>query len=183
MLVGFVRVNLALPQGDQIGRIFTCWVIVGFGQLFWKLQKFSEFRATLFNGKSSVLVMTKRVGLHFGRYFHKPIWGRCYDHNFLRFLTIFGEKVAFFSKTNVMINILHKLALFWVKNANFFAEFFGENILKIITSVPGHAAMPTPCSNLSTELRADREGTASDRGRQKNGVQASEKNLQCEFGP
>jgi hypothetical protein len=31
---------------------------------------------------------------------------------------------------------LHNLALFWVKNANFFAEIFGENILKIITSVP-----------------------------------------------
>jgi hypothetical protein len=38
--------------------------------------------------------------------------GRCYDHNFLRFSTIFGEK-------NVMIKILHNLALFWVKNANF----------------------------------------------------------------
>jgi hypothetical protein len=35
-----------------------------------------------------------------------------------------------------MIKILH-LALFWAKNANFFAEFFGENIFKIITSVPG----------------------------------------------
>jgi hypothetical protein len=45
--------------------------------------------------------------------------------------------LAFFSKTNVMIKILHNLALFWVKNANVFAEFFGENILKIITSVPG----------------------------------------------
>jgi hypothetical protein len=32
---------------------------------------------------------------------------------------------------------LHNLALFRVKTANFFAEFFGENILKIITSVPG----------------------------------------------
>jgi hypothetical protein len=29
-----------------------------------------------------------------------------------------------------MIKILYNLALFWVKNANFFAEFFGENILK-----------------------------------------------------
>jgi hypothetical protein len=36
----------------------------------------------------------------------------------------------FFSKTNVMIKILHNLALFRVKNANFFAKFFGENILK-----------------------------------------------------
>jgi hypothetical protein len=26
------------------------------------------------------------------------------------------------------------------QNANFFAEFFGENILKIITSVPGDPA-------------------------------------------
>jgi hypothetical protein len=39
-------------------------------------------------------------------------WGRFYDHNFLRFSTIFGEKIAFFSKTNVVIKILHNLALF-----------------------------------------------------------------------
>jgi hypothetical protein len=36
---------------------------------------------------------------------------------------------------------LQKLALFCVKNANIFANFFGENILKIITSVPGYAAV------------------------------------------
>jgi hypothetical protein len=35
-----------------------------------------------------------------------------------------------------MINFLNNLALIWVKNANIFAKFFGENILKIITSVP-----------------------------------------------
>jgi hypothetical protein len=40
-----------------------------------------------------------------------------------------------------MIKILHNLALFRVKNANFFAEFFGENIFKIITSVPGAGVM------------------------------------------
>jgi hypothetical protein len=58
--------------------------------------------------------------------------GQCYDHNFLwQFL---AKKLAFFSKTNVMIKNLHNLSLFWVKNANFFAEFLGENILKIITS-------------------------------------------------
>jgi hypothetical protein len=39
-------------------------------------------------------------------------WGRCYDHNFLRFLTISGEKMAFFSKTNVMIKFLNNLSLF-----------------------------------------------------------------------
>jgi hypothetical protein len=36
-----------------------------------------------------------------------------------------------------MINFYLNLALFWVKNANIFAKFFGKNILKIITSVPG----------------------------------------------
>jgi hypothetical protein len=41
------------------------------------------------------------------------------------------NKLAFFSKTNVMIKILHYLALFRVKNANFFAKIFGENIYKI----------------------------------------------------
>jgi hypothetical protein len=36
--------------------------------------------------------------------------------------------LAFFLNTNVMINFFQNLALFWVKNANFFAKFFGENI-------------------------------------------------------
>jgi hypothetical protein len=35
-----------------------------------------------------------------------------------------------------MINFMHNLALIRVRNANFLAEFFGENIFKIITSVP-----------------------------------------------
>jgi hypothetical protein len=62
-------------------------------------------------------------------------WDRCYDHNFRRFYPFSAKKLAFFSKTNVMITILQKLALFCVKNANIFDKFFGENILKIITSV------------------------------------------------
>jgi hypothetical protein len=36
--------------------------------------------------------------------------------------------MAFLSKTNVMIKLLHNLALIGVKNGNFFAEFFFENI-------------------------------------------------------
>jgi hypothetical protein len=71
-------------------------------------------------------------------YFMPPFWrirnflivgratrGRCYAHNFPRFLPIFVEKFGLFSqKTNVMIKFLHNLALFWVKNAIFFADFF-----------------------------------------------------------
>jgi hypothetical protein len=52
-------------------------------------------------------------------------------------ITIFGDfsqfsatKLAFFLNTNVMIIFFQNLALFWVKIANFFAEFFVENILK-----------------------------------------------------
>jgi hypothetical protein len=43
-------------------------------------------------------------------------------------LPIFCEKMAFFSKTNVMIKFFQKLAVVWAKNANIFAKFFCENI-------------------------------------------------------
>jgi hypothetical protein len=45
---------------------------------------------------------------------------------FCDFLQFSAKKLAFFSKTNVMIKFLHVLALFRVKNAYFLAEFFGE---------------------------------------------------------
>jgi hypothetical protein len=48
------------------------------------LLKFEEF---------DKICMYVRVGPHFGRLI---IRGRCYDHNFLRFLTNFGKKLAFF---------------------------------------------------------------------------------------
>jgi hypothetical protein len=38
-------------------------------------------------------------------------------------ITIFSEKMAFFFNANDMI-FLHKQSVFWVKNANFRAEFF-----------------------------------------------------------
>jgi hypothetical protein len=60
-------------------------------------------------------------------------WGRCYDHNFQRFFAnLWRKNGRFFSKTIVMIKILHNLALFWFKNANFFRWFFRQK-----TSVPG----------------------------------------------
>jgi hypothetical protein len=63
--------------------------------------------------------------------------GRCYyDHNFLRFLPIFGVKIGVFSKANVMVKFLQKLVVVGAKSANTFAKFFGE-IFKIITSAPG----------------------------------------------
>jgi hypothetical protein len=41
-----------------------------------------------------------------------------------------AKKLAFFSKTNVMIKFLHNLALFLVKKANFFRRFVRWKYLK-----------------------------------------------------
>jgi hypothetical protein len=57
---------------------------------------------------------------------------------FCDFSQFSAKKLAFFLNTNVMITFFQNLPLFQVKNANFFAKFFGENIFKIITLVPGH---------------------------------------------
>jgi hypothetical protein len=54
--------------------------------------------------------------------------GRCYDQSYLRFSTIFGQKIGGFFFKSQCYDFLHNLALFGVKNANFFAEFFGENV-------------------------------------------------------
>jgi hypothetical protein len=44
----------------------------------------------------------------------------------------------FFQKPMLRSKFFHtNLALFWVKNANLFCWFFGENVFKIITSVLG----------------------------------------------
>jgi hypothetical protein len=59
--------------------------------------------------------------------------GWCYDHIFLRFLPI-----GVFLKTNVMIQILQKLDSILNKQCKSFCQFYGENIFKIITSVPGY---------------------------------------------
>jgi hypothetical protein len=55
-------------------------------------------------------------------------------------ITIFGtfwRKNCRFFQNQFYDKILHSLALYWIKNAIFSPIFFGENIFKIITSVPG----------------------------------------------
>jgi hypothetical protein len=47
---------------------------------------------------------------------------------FCHFCQFSEKKLAFFSKTNVMITILQNLAAVRAKNANIFATFLGENI-------------------------------------------------------
>jgi hypothetical protein len=53
------------------------------------------------------------------------------------FYPFWSKKLASFSKTNVMITIFAKTSFVLRQKRHFFANFFGENILKIITSVPG----------------------------------------------
>jgi hypothetical protein len=84
------------------------------------------------NSQSSIQRLPKLVVL----VWKYTIWQPCFPKPgvdvmitiFCDFRQFSPKKLAFFSKTNVMIKILHSLALFWVKNVNFFAEFFGENI-------------------------------------------------------
>jgi hypothetical protein len=64
-------------------------------------------------------------------------------------LPIFDGKNCRFLKNHCYDQILHYLALFWVKNANFFAKFLGENIFKIITSTQGTLSTSYTCKNVS----------------------------------
>jgi hypothetical protein len=56
---------------------------------------------------------------------------------FFAILAIFGEKIGVFLKNQCYDQFFfQKIRVVWAKNANIFAKFFGENIFKIITSVP-----------------------------------------------
>jgi hypothetical protein len=65
------------------------------------------------------------------------IGGRYYDHNFLRFSPIFGEKIGDFLKYQCYDQLFSKFSFVSSQKRQIFRNFFGENILKIITSVPG----------------------------------------------
>jgi hypothetical protein len=86
---------------------------------------------------SSVNTEIREIDSEYGGYRTRSR-GRCYDHNFLQFLPIFGKKIGIFLKNQCYEQ---KFAYFSFvlsqKRQFFFAIFFGENILKIITSVPG----------------------------------------------
>jgi hypothetical protein len=75
------------------------------------------------NAYSVIFVDAKKNGWRYKDGWKRTARGRCFDHNFLRFLTIFNKNMAFFSKTNVTIKFLNNLALFWDKNAIFLPIF------------------------------------------------------------
>jgi hypothetical protein len=67
---------------------------------------------------------------------------------FCDFCQFLAKKMAFFSKTDVMITLFSKASRSLSKKGNILAKFFDENILKIITPVPGPPA--TSASFFST---------------------------------
>jgi hypothetical protein len=83
--------------------------------------------------KQETLVMIKSLSLQFQIPGADSVWDSTPGVDvmitiFCDFCQISAKKLAFFSKTPILWSqFLQKLALFWVKNANFFAEFFGEN--------------------------------------------------------
>jgi hypothetical protein len=58
--------------------------------------------------------------------------------NFCNFYQFSAKKWRFSQKPMLWSIFFKKLAVVWAKNANIFAKFFGENILKISTSVAVH---------------------------------------------
>jgi hypothetical protein len=59
-----------------------------------------------------------------------------------------ATKLAFFSKTNAMVNFSSKFSFVSSQKR----QFFGENILKIITSVPACGAFSFNCRLAETRL-------------------------------
>jgi hypothetical protein len=57
-------------------------------------------------------------------------WGRCYDHNFLRFFSIFGEKVGVFIKNQCYDQLFSKLGFVLRQKRQFFRWIFRRKYLK-----------------------------------------------------
>jgi hypothetical protein len=86
-----------------------------------------------------------------------PDLGSMLWSQFSAIFTHFWRKNWRFSqKAMLWSQFLQNPALFCVKNANIFAKFFGENIFKIITSVPGHTETDLGnATNFSVSLGGD----------------------------
>jgi hypothetical protein len=85
---------------------------------FWKkITQVAHILRLIFHG---IFDDTEWVGLDFGRSFHKLIWGRCYDDNFLRFLPIFGEKIGVFLKYQCYDQFFSKCSFVLSKKRQFF---------------------------------------------------------------
>jgi hypothetical protein len=66
----FTRLPVQKKQDDQIGRIFTSWAIVCFGQCSGSLRKSPKLWLLISTEKDYIsFYKVKWAGLHFGKYF------------------------------------------------------------------------------------------------------------------
>jgi hypothetical protein len=72
-----------------------------------------------------------------------------------------------------MITIFAKTSFVLRQNANIFAKFFGENILQIITSVPGHTALKLFFSRMRRRSAARRHLQQRPLARRGSGVHSA----------
>jgi hypothetical protein len=106
-------------------------------------------------------MVTKKTGIVIA-WFLLPLisggWG--YDHNFLRFLPIFGEKIGVFSQKQMLWSIFFKkLAVVWAKNCEFFRKIFCRKYLKNHNIGPGIAlCFRKDGAVLLVSLKAQRSG-------------------------
>jgi hypothetical protein len=132
-------------QCDQIWRTFAIWAIFKQGhfcklhtylcKVFWLLSSQKKYAKSW----QYTLVNVCRLGLLYGRFFQKGIrspWGRCYDHNFLRFSPIFVAKNGAFLKNKCNYQFFAKTGNNSDEKRHFSAKIFCENFFKIPT--PGH---------------------------------------------
>jgi hypothetical protein len=137
-----IRVNVGIICGHLV--YFTAIWYIYFMDIWCSLWSFGTFSFVLVNCTEKNLAT-----LHLGELVKfvqpqahcLPTWGLLLETRltagwpgvdvmitiFCDFWQFWAKKLAFFSNTNVMIKILHNLALFGVKDANF-SLFFGENI-------------------------------------------------------
>jgi hypothetical protein len=88
-------VSSACSQGDQVGPLFTYWVIIYFGQFF-KLQNELTFLGIFYTGESYVLILTKKwVGLEFGWFFHKLIWSPWLHQSYIHTIAMVWQNFFF----------------------------------------------------------------------------------------
>jgi hypothetical protein len=98
--------------------------------------------------------------------------GRCYDRNFLRFLTLFGEKIGVFLKNQCYDQNFSKFSFVSSQKAQFFRKNFRRKYFKIITSVPNFGEIFTKkylrklglyycshCAHLCTPMLASGDDT------------------------
>jgi hypothetical protein len=118
-------------QGDQLGPSFAYVGDCYFGQLFVEdYLSCPDFWASSPHGSSCVPINFEQKWVRasiLSNLETKLIWDRCYDHNFLRFLPIFSEKIGVFLKNQCYDHFLCKITFCASQKRRFYSPNFSAN--------------------------------------------------------